>query len=470
MIEQIVAARRCSKGHSWNAIARHLGRRKEAVRSAYRHRPGSVKVVPCPICTDGPSRDEEAPEGTTWEEHGNRAEATSTDERITSLDQLLEAAKVDLDTWQVQDWGVKKWEVGAKVEVGHLDFDSGRITGHLDKQGIGIEPLWSVWVRFIRRVPVAISPAIQPVACDWYPIPCLAPSEADCTGVQRGLLLPDPHFGYLRDVRSGKLTPLHDRQALDLAVQLASELAPDHVVVLGDLLDLAMFSDKFAARPEFYWATQPAILEAHHWLRQLRDAVPDARIDVLEGNHDARMRNALIAHLAEVYQLRAADELELPPALSPERLLALDKLRINWVGEYPDGEVWIGPLSCVHGAAISQAPGNTARLVVERTEQDTAFGHIHRVEQVSRRVKDRGGWRTVRAFSPGCLCHIDGRVPGSTAASNWQEGLGLVDYAPYTYNVSLLEIVDGVLLYGGKRWVGRDYTAELGASLPGWNW
>lgn len=62
---------------------------------------------------------------------------------------------------------------------------------------------------------------------------------------------------------------------------------------------------------------------------------------ILDGNHEKQQRDAIKTHMVAAYKLRAADELDLPPALSVSKLLALHELGIEWRGGYPDEEYWL---------------------------------------------------------------------------------------------------------------------------------
>ena len=157
-LHDLAAMRACGGGHSWEEIAQRLGVSWQTARGQWRRNCNGSEPGPCPICGEVEHR-------SGWSEQGNYAEATAHGGRIRTLDQLLDAAAVDLDTWNIVDWGVKKWEVGAKIEVGRLVFDKGRISGELNKQGLGVQDLWSVWAKFVRRVPVAVRPAVQPIEC-----------------------------------------------------------------------------------------------------------------------------------------------------------------------------------------------------------------------------------------------------------------------------------------------------------------
>lgn len=468
VLDVIAAMRGCGAEHSWREIGEVVGLSWEAARGRWRRRPDGGVSGPCPVC--GPFM----PEGrhkVVFEEEGNSAEARSESERIRTLDGLLKAAEVDLEVWEVRDWGVKKWEVGAKLKEGYLTWLEGRIEdGHLDYKGLGVQDLWSVWAKLVRREPVAVLPVVRPVLCE---VTYRAPEEGagKREGVRRSLVFADPQFGFSREFPQGVLDPFHDRAALDVVLQIAGALQPERIDILGDFFDFVMWTDRFLRSPRFEYTTQPAIMEGHWWLRQLREACPGAVMKLHEGNHDKRMKNSIMTHLRAAYGIRAADEFDMPPALSPERLLALDALGVEWVGGYPDDEDWLtDELRLMHGDVARNAPGATARAVVEGSDVSTIFGHIHRKERVSRTVFVRGRPRTTTAYCPGCVCRIDGAVPGKSKRQNWQQGLAVVTFAEEGFSIDDVEIREGRALWDGRVLVARERVEDLRRDVVGWSW
>ena len=447
-------------GMSNAQLSEKYGRVKRTIRSwkTKLRREGKLGDVP-----QEPPREKVA-----FREIENYAEASCVSERIKTLDGLLNACEVDLDIWHVKDWGVKKWEVGAKIKYGDLAWDGGKATGWQQHRGLGVQDLWSIWAKFIRWEPQPVKPVVRPVECA---VSYAKPPAPTSKGVLRSLVFADPQVGFSQEVASAKLEPFHDRAVLDLLLQMAVHLQPDRIDILGDWFDFVMWTDRFLRSPKFEYTTQPAICEGHWWLRQFREGCPDAKITMHEGNHDARMRKALMTHLRAAYGLKPADQMELPAALSPERLLALHELGIDWIGRYPNDDDWLNEhVKLRHGATIRQPPGATARAVVESSDVSVLFGHCHRRERASRTLHLHGGPRDITAVSPGCTCRIDGAVPGTKDRQNWQQGAAVVDYTGDDYSIALVEIRNGRAICGGEMYEARDRANDLKADLPDWNW
>ena len=252
------------------------------------------------------------------------------------------------------------------------------------------------------------------------------------------VILPDPQIGFRQYRDTNELDPFHDVRAMNVAMQIISDVDPDLVVWLGDFLDLAEFG-KYEQESSFAFTTQKAIDVGYEWLTETATRAPRARQKMLEGNHDRRIQKMVTANAIAAFGLRRATDTTGWPVLSVPYLLGLDELEVDYVGGYPAGEFWINDrLKCIHGQKV-RSSGSTAKAVVSDERESTIFGHIHRIETHYATSGNRAGGRTRLAHSPGCLCRIDGAVPGFksstdltgrpvTSFEDWQQGLTVVEY------------------------------------------
>lgn len=285
--------------------------------------------------------------------------------------------------------------------------------------------------------------------------------------VKTALVLGDLQIGYRADLRTGKLDPFHDRRAIDLAVQVARFLQPDVLLVLGDVIDYSEWTDKFVVSPEFYRTTQPAIEEAHYTLARLRQAAPDAELVIIEGNHEQRVERQLLKHVTAAYGLHSADQVEAPAALSQERLLGLDSLGATYIGDYPGGEYWLNAgTMAMHGATTQDE-----RKLLQEANVNLVRGHTHRIAVTGMTHKYGAKGRTLYALNPGCLCRLDGVTPGSQGGTDWQQGLGVIQYEPEGTRASMeaMPIHDGVLFWRGVELHGEERIEELKGAVRDWN-
>lgn len=371
----------------------------------------------------------------TMEQTDDTATVTSTG-RISSLRALLEAAQVDLEQWSVKKWVANKWNALGK-----------------DSQ---IIDLWQVKA-WLERIPPYL---VEPVK----PVKHLSrkPARSSETGLERALFIPDSQNGYRIDRRTHVHTPMHDRRAWDLAIQVAMKMQPEYVVLLGDMLDLAPFG-KYTTEPDLHWTTMPTLIELHWYLGQLRLACPRAEIVWLEGNHEYRLRRMLMDQLKEAVDLRPVDDPNGPEALSVERLLSLKALDIEYLGAYPEAEYWLWDrIRVYHGTTVRKGSGASTAAIIRDTNVSVVCGHVHRLELAAKTTTSASGHTTVYAMCPGTICRIDGVVPGSTRRSNWQQGLGVANFMPDgLVTMEIMPIEDGRCVYNGAVLHGEDRVDEI---------
>lgn len=412
-----------------------------------------------------PSVDKATGVQVTVKDRGNTREILTLGTRITNLDQLLEYCGVDQGVWVVEKHEINKWEATRKGVRKDLKFASGKVDGFIeDTGGFTVEPMFQIRVTLLKKRPEPIQPVIQPVNINIkFPRPIQR-----VRGMRSALILPDPQFGFSRNIHSGRLLPFHDRTALDVVRQVAEVIEPDVSVFLGDVNDFSAWSDKYIRRPEFYFTTQPSLIESA-WYIGLIHRLTIGDTYVIDGNHDIRPDTQIIKHVMEAYQLRSADNLDASPVLGIDNLLGLTRMGVQYVQGYPDGEVWLNDFTkIIHGAKVRGGPGQTASAVVRDANETTIFGHIHRRELATRTVRTRDGYRAITAYSPGCLCHIDGRVPGSSKDTQWQQGAAVVWFDGEDSTITPIDIFNGRAVYEGELYQGKDYVEELKSDTD-WN-
>jgi len=283
---------------------------------------------------------------------------------------------------------------------------------------------------------------------------------------QVAVILPDVQIGYRRDVQTAELSAFHDEQAMSVALQIIKDLQPDLIVNLGDFLDFPMFG-KYTQEAGFALTAQASIDKAHLFLAEQRAAAFNAKIVVIEGNHEKRLKSmqSITMNSLAAMHLQKANLPDSWPVMSVPFLCRFDELDIEYIDAYPAGEYWINDrLVCIHGYRVAPA-GKTAARVVNDERVSTIFGHIHRIELAYKTMRVRAGSRINLSFSPGCLCRIDGAVPSTKSGSdimgrplvsyeNWQQGIGIVHYeegdAPFS--VTPVFIHDGYAIVNGKHY------------------
>ncbi len=211
--------------------------------------------------------------------------------QIKTVDELMKLAGMSPKDWVVTNPKIKKWDVALKLKV------------NKDEEIVKVVP--SIYIEAPLRAvhPTAFEPVIQPIQIELPKLPKVGKQTKG--KVKRCLIINDAQVGFRRTLHTTELVPFHDRRVLDLALQIAQTEQIDHISFGGDCLDLSEWSSKFLPEPEFYWTTQPALLELAWWFTQFRLAQPHAEIKKLEGNHDKRMPLLIASNMKQAYQLRA---------------------------------------------------------------------------------------------------------------------------------------------------------------------
>lgn len=266
---------------------------------------------------------------------------------------------------------------------------------------------------------------------------------------KRSVVLGDAQIGFRKDPMTGELDPFHDRKAMDLTLNLLEYIQPNEIIILGDMLDMTE-AGTFRKDAEFYFTVQPAILEYAFFLENIRKICPHADIIYLKGNHENRLYNHAMENMAFAYTIKnPKNNLSI---MSMRNLLSLDELDIKYIDEYPGGEYWINDrLRVIHG--------NSTKIETElnNSKVSTIMGHLHSIKKVFKTSHGRHGIEKMFVHIIGCLCLLDGSVPGKQQP-NWQQGIALVN----TVNEKYFDTTDivfhsGKAIYNNILFEGEDY-------------
>lgn len=385
------------------------------------------------------------------EEQVNQLVVTTSREqsRIKSLDDLIDFCNIDTEEWAVERHVVNPWEVTMKVK--RRDEPCGTYWHEVVQQTNFQVKAW-----FTKRHPdTVVMPELKRI--EFEPLRVTDFPDRPKTGLQTALILGDSQMAYLRDMFQNTLTPFHDRAVLSIFLQMVHDLKPSLIVFLGDMLDLPDWSDKFVQSQECWWTLQPALLELGWFFAKVRALVPDASIYYLEGNHEQRLPKHVLKYQAQAYNLHRIDNLTGHEVLSIPNLLALENHGIEWVGNYPDGHIWLNP-------ALRVSHGTKA---VEKMIRDATYseiiGHTHHALNLNKTIHANEGERIVSITGIGCSCRRDAIVPANGDRVNWQPSIGVVDYDPEgsDFEISNPVVRGDRLVFGGRVYEGNDYGALL---------
>ena len=360
---------------------------------------------------------------------------------------LLERSGIDIDDiGRVQK--IRVWQGFYKDPDGNAQT--------VDMSGVVLSPKWAdgpEWPVVAPAAPINARPR---------------PAPKTARAAQVIVIAPDPQIGFRR-FEDGTLDPFHDDRAIALHLQIIRDAKPDRIINLGDSFDAPEWSSKFLVAPEFVMTTQPSLDRLHrHLAEQLTEAPEGCTVEMLEGNHDNRLGVAITKNAMAALRLRKANAPESWPVLSLQSLLRLDELGVVYHDGYPAGRVKLAagadgritPLSAIHGERL------TVAAVAKNERQSYVQGHIHRIQDHYETYELDGEPVVVNAWSPGCLCRVDGAVPSTKGAADvrgrpkhriegWQQGCAVVTVQPDgTWAKEIIHIAGGRAI-----WRGKEYTA-----------
>ena len=240
---------------------------------------------------------------------------------------------------------------------------------------------------------------------------------------------------------------------------------PDRAIIAGDLLDYGPVSRHRSDPGEA--TLQETIDQAYALLRDYRQASPTTSWSWLDGNHEDRMRNAVLDQLSSIYGIKRADaEASEHPVLSVPHLLRLDELGIEYHGserqDYRHAQIRITPqLACRHGWIATKGSGASALKTLQTLNYSVIVGHTHRQSLVYKSGHSITGEPiTLLGCEAGTLATVDATGMGYAPAPDWQNGFATVSvFEPTdnnpdgTFKVDLATYVAGRLMW-------RDWSIE----------
>ena len=358
-------------------------------------------------------------------------------------------------------WGEREWRDFLRLK----GTDPDTVTFSF---GVTSNPAGGYWNKLLNVRPKTAAtgggpdwPVIQPAAPVHVNVPNI-PTRPARNGLKLSLKAADPQIGY-RALPNGTYQPFHDEAAMAVFTEVCRLEQPDSIIILGDVLDLPS-QGKYVQEAGFARTTQMALDTTHEWLATLRAVCPDARIVVIEGNHDKRMQTFIEQNALAAFGIRQAGTPDGWPVMSIPFLLRLPELNIEYQDAYPAATHWDDDTTRnIHGTRANSRGSTMSQYSADLPHINTWAGHTHRTEIVYKTVMGARG-EPIESYSanPGCLCRTDGAVPsvhgalhgdGTSAriVEDWQQGFGALLYDGHGNSwPQVHRIRDGRTLYNGR--------------------
>lgn len=169
------------------------------------------------------------------------------------------------------------------------------------------------------------------------------------------LIIPDSHW------------PFAHKKAYDLMLNVAQDIKPDEIVILGDFADFYSVSSH-AKDPRIFSMLEDEIVEVLNRLQELDVLFPSSKKVFLEGNHEYRLERYLCDKAPALFGVT-----------SVEHLLEFNR-RPKWTfvpyGPNQAHKVLGSYLTARHEPLASSAKATASKALCSLT-----YGHIHRIEE-----------------------------------------------------------------------------------------
>ena len=171
--------------------------------------------------------------------------------------------------------------------------------------------------------------------------------------LEKILFIPDCHF------------PYEDKTAFDIMLSAGKDFKPDHVVVLGDFVDMYSVSSH-SKDPRRAGKLEQEISESIEGLRKVKKLGAKNNV-FISGNHEDRLTRYLMEKAPELY-----DRITIPG------VLCLDDLGFEFVPYKEDYK--LGKLRMTHDTG--KAGANAHKQAVDAYHRSVVIGHTHRMAYI----------------------------------------------------------------------------------------
>lgn len=353
-------------------------------------------------------------ENINWSEDDDSATLyVGASQQIRTAEDLIEAANVDLNKWEVTDSKVRTWSVPMKVD-GEPKV--------LQMWYVGINLKKPITERLPVRSLVINAPNIK--------------KKIAKTGSISSVHYSDCHF------------PHHDDRTLNILYQVLDDISPEIVVDHGDTLDCEQIS-KYPKDPYNRTSLSDEVKMAARHIGTVHNITPNAHHIWLEGNHEDRLRR-VIWDLAD--KRTAGELLTLPnvkEVLSWESMLGLDS--IGWeVVNYPNTKILFNRLVLAHGSKVRAQSAASAKAEHDQYGKSGISGHTHRM----------GSYYHTDFNGPQVWIELGmmGRIRNEYVAhANWQQGFCVISWNSdrTRFGVEPINVHDGKAFFRGRIYDGN---------------
>lgn len=244
--------------------------------------------------------------------------------------------------------------------------------------------------------------------------------------VRRALIIPDTHV------------PFEDKQAYSMMLNVAEDVQPEEIVILGDFGDFYSINSHGVDARLRHLNLVDEIAAVNDRLDELDELFPEARKVFIAGNHEHRLARYINNKAPELIGMAEVDH-----------LFSLHTRR-NWKF-VPYGPTQLYQVLGSHLFARHEPLSGSAHAAYQTVVKagcSVVFGHIHRIQEYQVVMMDG---KNHRGISVGWLGdethHVMEYVGGH---HQWAKGFGVVDVLrDGTFFHQTVHIIGGKCSYGG---------------------
>ena len=196
-------------------------------------------------------------------------------------------------------------------------------------------------------------------------------------------------------------------------MRFLKDLKPDWLILAGDYLDCWELSDFKRMKTTNKNSFEKEAERGREILEWIRRAIPNAKITLIEGNHEFRFKKCINSKAPEFAWM-----------VNIEHALNLAKYNVEYVQLKEGMDRWsncyveVGDLLIGHFDTISKHGGYTAKMLVDTLGVSLMQAHCHRFGAHARTYADR----IIVAYENMCMC----LKPQYESNPNWVLGWSVV--------------------------------------------
>jgi predicted phosphodiesterase len=189
--------------------------------------------------------------------------------------------------------------------------------------------------------------------------------------IKTALIIPDCHI------------PYQDDRAYQLMIDVAKELDPDEIVILGYFADFYAINSHGKA-PDMHHLLEDEVFAVIEKLKELKKLFPHAKRVYIEGNHEYRLGRYITNRCPDLFGV-----------VDVRTILCLDTLGFHFVPYTPHQKYNVLGSSLIARHEPLAGGKHVAQNTAEKAMSSVIFGHTHRIQEAQTVAMDGQNYRGI---------------------------------------------------------------------------